>query len=353
MSGVFRSVVRLPAPRANVSLVVLACALLAQPVAAAAVPTPPETTQMAPSATEQELAAVLVTGEQPGPGLWRVTSHGNELWILGTLTPLPAGMQWRATQAEAVIARSRQVLAPPSVSINIGLFKSLTLIPALLRARKSPDGKQLQELLPPALYARWRSLKDRYMPNSDAVEKHRPIVAAQELYTKALGKSGLKSGDEIWQRVQQAAKKHDVAVVPVTVSPTLKDPKETIQQLQQIALQREVDCFTATLDRIEKDLPSMQQRANQWSTGDVAALRAMPQSDQRVTCFDSVASVPSLREQLHKTRDQINDLWVAAAQTALANSPTTFAVLPMDQILRPTGLLARLKARGYEVQEPR
>jgi uncharacterized protein YbaP (TraB family) len=304
-------------------------------------------------ALEQELAGVLVTGEQPGPGLWRVSSHGNELWVLGTLSPLPAGMQWRSAQAEAVIARSRQVLAPPSVSINIGFFKSLTLIPALLKARKSPDGRQLPELLSPELYARWRSLKQRYLPNSDGVEKHRPIVAAQELYAKALEKSGLKSGEEIWERVQQAAKRHDVAVVPVTVSPTLKDPKETIQQLQQIALQREVDCFTATLDRIEKDLPSMQQRANHWATGDVAALRVMPQTDQRVTCFDSVASVPSLREQLHKTRDQINDLWVAAAQTALANSPTTFAVLPMDQILQPTGLLAKLKARGYEVQEPK
>lgn len=190
------------------------------------------------------------------------------------------------------------------------------------------------------------------MPNSDSAEKHRPIVAAQELYAKALEKSGLKNSDEIWQRVQQTAKKYDVAVVPVTVSPTLKDPKETIQQLQQIALQREVDCFTVTLDRIERDLPSMQQRANQWSTGDIAALRATPQTDRRATCFDSVASVPSLREQMHKTRDQINDLWVAAAQTALANSATSFAVLPMDQILQPAGLLAKLKARGYEVQEP-
>jgi hypothetical protein len=96
----------------------------------------------------------------------------------------------------------------------------------------------------------------------------------------------------------------------------------------------------------------MQQRANHWATGDIGALRSMPQSDQRVTCFDSVASVPSLREQLHKTRDQINELWVAAAQTALANNPSTFAVLPMDQILQPNGLLAKLKARGYEVQDP-
>jgi uncharacterized protein YbaP (TraB family) len=300
-----------------------------------------------------ELDAVLVTGEQPGPGLWRITSHGNELWVLGILSPLPAKMHWRSDQTEAVIARSRQVLAPPSVEIDIGLFKTLTLIPALLRARKSPDGRSLDQSLTPPMYARWTALKARYLPNSDGVEKFRPIVAARELYTKALEKNDLETNDDIWERVKQAAKRHDVTVVPISVSPRIEDPKGTLKQLQQIAVEQESSCMSATLERLETDLPSMRLRANRWATGDIDGLRAMPHVDQRLTCFDAIASVPSLREQLFKTRTQLNDLWIAAAQTALANSPSTFAVLPIDQLMRADGVLARLKQRGYEIQEPK
>lgn len=46
-------------------------------------------------AMQPELDEVLVTGEQPGPGLWRVSANGNELWILGTLDPLPAARSSR------------------------------------------------------------------------------------------------------------------------------------------------------------------------------------------------------------------------------------------------------------------
>jgi len=52
-----------------------------------------------------DLAPVVVSGVQPGPGMWRVTSaHGNVLWILGTVSPLPARLDWRADEVKAVIA---------------------------------------------------------------------------------------------------------------------------------------------------------------------------------------------------------------------------------------------------------
>jgi uncharacterized protein YbaP (TraB family) len=302
---------------------------------------------------QPELDEVLVTGEQPGPGLWRVTANGNELWILGTLDPLPAKMRWRSNQADSIIARSRQVLAPPGVSIDIGFFKSLTLLPTLLRARKMADGRTLEQALASDTYARWRVLKARYLPNADGVEKHRPIVAAQELYRSALAHSGLESNDDIWEQVRQSARRHEVPVTPVTVSPTIEDPKGTLQELQQIELAQEVSCLVTTMQRLETDLPLMRLRANHWSRGDIDALRAMPHVDQRTACFDAVASVPALRERLLKTRQRLEELWVAAAQVALTNSRCTFAVLPIGDLLRSDGLLSRLKARGYEVQEPR
>ena len=44
--------------------------------------------------------------------------------------------------------------------------------------------------------------------------------------------------------------------------------------------------------------------------------------------------------------------WLDAAEKALAKNAVTFATLPMGEILMPDGYLARLQARGYEVEAP-
>ncbi|HEV7491247.1 MAG TPA: hypothetical protein VGO25_10600, partial [Rhodanobacteraceae bacterium] len=64
--------------------------------------------QSAPATTDNaaQLPTVVVTGEQPGPGLWKVTSGDHVLWILGTLSPLPKKMTWRSGEVEAIVARS-------------------------------------------------------------------------------------------------------------------------------------------------------------------------------------------------------------------------------------------------------
>ncbi len=90
----------------------------------------------------KDLETLVVTGVQPGPGLWRVSHEGNVLWILGTVSPLPAKMEWQSAEVEAVIADSQQVLLPPSVTMSaeVGLFRSLALAPSALKAMRMPMG---------------------------------------------------------------------------------------------------------------------------------------------------------------------------------------------------------------------
>ena len=62
------------------------------------------------------LEEVVVSGAQPGPGLWHVERDGHELWILGTLTPLPRRMQWVADEVQATVARSKEVVLGPQAT---------------------------------------------------------------------------------------------------------------------------------------------------------------------------------------------------------------------------------------------
>ncbi|MBJ7517127.1 MAG: TraB/GumN family protein, partial [Stenotrophomonas sp.] len=97
-----------------------------------------------------DMAAVQVTGEQPGPGLWKVSNaQGHVLWLLGTVAPLPAGVTWRSDQVQQVIAASDHVLGPPgwTPDVKLGLLRGLTLLPLAMKTAKDPQGRTLQHWL--------------------------------------------------------------------------------------------------------------------------------------------------------------------------------------------------------------
>ena len=106
------------------------------------------------------------------------------------------------------------------------------------------------------------------------------------------------------------------------------------------------------MTRLETDLQAMKQRANAWSLGDIAALRALPYADQDLACFDALASVPTLRERFQDLKSRLRATWLAAADRSLSEHASSFAVLPMTALLSEDGVLPALAAQGYEVEEP-
>ncbi|GGK01511.1 TraB/GumN family protein [Luteimonas terricola] len=145
-----------------------------------------------------DLEAMVVSGAQPGPGMWKVSSGDHVLYILGTVSPLPRRMEWMSAEVESVIADAQVVIAPLAVVVDadIGIFRGMALLPAMLRARNNPGKRPLREVVSPELYARWEVLKARYMGRDRGVEKRRPLLAARELYEAALRKSGLRMGGD-------------------------------------------------------------------------------------------------------------------------------------------------------------
>ncbi len=306
-----------------------------------------------PAATPGDsLAEVLVTGERPGPGMWRVSKGGHDLWILATLQPLPKNMIWRSELVEQRIASSQVVIAPPRVDADIGFFRGLTLIPSLLRARKSPDGKTLEQLLPHDLYIRWLALRVKYLGSGDDEHK-RPMLAALDLYLHALDQAGLMSNETVWDTIEKTAHKDRVPLQSVILNLKVDDAKGAIHDLNKIPQDAEIACFAKTLERLETDLQPMRQRANFWSLGDIDGLRSLPYPDEEVACLNAFLAVPEFRDHYESARTQIQDLWLSTADAALDKNASSFAVLPITVFLKEDGLLDRLRAKGYAVQDPK
>ena len=241
------------------------------------------------NAADTVIEEVLVTGVQPGPGLWRVTRPTDDgehvLWIMGQYHTLPKKMEWRSTELEAAIAGSQELLAEPEVDAEMGTFAKLGALPALVGVRNNPDGRRLEELMPIQLYARWLALKAEYLGYDQDVEKWRPIFAAFHLYRKAVDAAGLSYSPVVWPVAKKSAKKHRVKITTPTVSVKVEKPRALIKEFKEEPLD-DLPCFASAIERLESDLGLLRARANAWATGDIAALRAMTDLNEASACID-------------------------------------------------------------------
>jgi hypothetical protein len=98
------------------------------------------------------LDEILVTGERPGPAMWRVSNGTHDLWILATLVPLPRHMTWRSHAVENRIALSQVVLAPPEIMADMDFFGNPVYAQSLVQAQTIRDHRSLKQILPNDTY---------------------------------------------------------------------------------------------------------------------------------------------------------------------------------------------------------
>jgi hypothetical protein len=311
----------------------------------------------------EPLDEIVVTGEFPGPGMWQVThpDHpGHTLWIVGDPPLLPQGMSFRSQQVAHVASQSQEILQQTGLSLKpdekVGVFRMITLVPAALKLRKNPDKATLQELLPPDVYARWLVQKKLYLGRDSGVEKMRPLLVAQKLQDAAIKELRLGYGGswgDVWQLVGQKK-------IPVT-SPSLEFTFKTDDLRGQIkALSRkklaDEECFARTVELTEalSNKPVEDARARAWATGDLAKLQELPPlPDADASCDQAMVDALAMTAQVPgDVREQMDELWFAAAGNALTKTETTLAFVKMSALLGERGYLESLRKRGYEILAP-
>ena len=332
-----------------------------------------------------EMETVLVTGEQPGPGLWKVSRDGHVMWVLGTIYEVPDTIRWRTKEVEARIAESQEVLYPgwPDVRLDVSAFEFLTLVPSAFKAAKNPDGAMLKDVLSAEAYATWLRLKQKYLGDDDDIEKYRPMVAEEKLNT-AIGKKALKGMrfTQVDSVVRKAARKHKVRINELpSVKRRIKveKPRAILKAARNMDL-AEGECVGRNLARIAKAdalglLKFDVTTTNAWATGDLEALqqRTAPDADlQREDCGTAAmdgamkrdateqASEISRGLDLIRQQEELNKRageeaernWVEAAEAALAKNDSTFAVLPIHLVTNEWVYLAKLRKKGYVVESP-
>ena len=314
----------------------------------------------------EPIEEIVVTGEFPGPGLWKVTRPedpaGHVLWIVGTPPALPKRMTWKSTEVESVLLKSQEVLMDSGVTLKldekIGVFRGLSLLPAALKARKNPDDETLRDRLPPEIYERWLVLKKKFLGHETGIEKWRPLFAADKLRKEAIKDLDLSQGGQTWKTIGALIKKHKIKTTTPLVEFKFRadDLKSSIKEFSRESL-ADVECFSATLDQVEalanKDF--VERRARAWATADLETLESLPQpQNPDVPCSTAILNSQVAKEYVPADiREQVFNLWIESAGKSLAANETTLAMVPLGKLLRADGYLAALRAKGLTIEAPK
>lgn len=302
----------------------------------------------------QPIEEILVYGRQPGPPLWKVSQGENELWLFGALTPLPEDMKWESDKVAVVVARAQEYISIKMPEQRIPL-NPVTLVRAYRLATglaKNPDGASLQDLLPTSMYSRFIALNAQYPVRN--FEELRPYFAADTLHGNAVRANNMTNDPDVTKRIERMVRRNrNIKETVIRLGPEYVDfefmQTTAGKYIQQVSNAAELACFEVSLQSIETDMDGMKARANAWARGYVDDLRFYQEyPDQYGTCLQVFTNVGDINSQIQ----QANREWLLAVEQALLNNETTFALLNMDELIKPDGLLAQLRARGYQIDEP-
>jgi hypothetical protein len=329
-----------------------ACALylcfLTLPVLAQTTPEPAET------AVDAVPATVVVEGRRPGPGVWKVSKGDHVMWVFGLYSPLPQKMEWDASRVERLVGKSQEVLTPPGARMEVGFFRGLTLLPTAIGIDKNPDGATLRDVLPADVYARWQVLKDKYIGENDSIERRRPIFVADTLLAAGIGKSGLTQNTGVEAQIEKTAKRDKIKITATALSMDIDDPRGLMKEFKKSQME-DVACFTKTLERLEGDIDAMRVRANAWANGNIAEISSLDYAERDKACNDAIFNSRFARNSpaFQHLPERIRANWIKVAEKSLADNTSTFALLPMKDVIGPQSYLVDLQAKGYTVESPK
>jgi uncharacterized protein YbaP (TraB family) len=289
-----------------------------------------------------ELEEITVTGERTGPGMWRIRQGNSQLWVLGSISPLPRGITWKATQVDQVLATTNQVLVPKP--IEVGIVRILWLLITERSVIMVHGGKRLKDVMPAALYARFAAQRAKYSDDADKWERYRPLVAAAFLEQAAFHRVGLSARLDLGAAVRSLAKKHGVRVEEVKIA-GVGDFLDALKTMQPAT---ENTCVDASLVTIETGLPQLMDRARAWSTGNIEHIRNNPEPAAVDACLEALDSGAVAGDLVARVRRA----WLDAMEQSLKADGTTLAVVNMDLLLGKGGLLETLARQGYEIEAP-
>ncbi len=291
----------------------------------------------APQAATATTGEIVVTKHLPGPALWKVTKGDAQVFILGAAVPLPHLLQWDTLRLENALNGADVLYLEPQPSLSPVELIRLKLDPGPLELAK---GQTLETVLPPREKARFLRLVLTIHGKPQTYDRLKPAVVGLFLisdWRKAAGLSEGKPGTTVKHLAEDAH-------VPVrTVGDFRLDP--FVDTASKLSMADNIACFDAAMDDIDHEASQARTMASAWATGDLKTVGETYKASLLTGCL---MRIPSVQKLLDRGTDQ----GVQTVEAALTKPGKSVAVVDLNFLLRPNGVLDRLKAQGATITVP-
>jgi uncharacterized protein YbaP (TraB family) len=290
----------------------------------------------------QALDEIVVTAERAGPGMWHVHRGDANVWILGSISPLPRDITWRSKQVESVLESTSQVLVQKPIEISIP--RVLWMLIADRKLLMVGGGKKLKDVLPAELHARFAAQRSKVTDDAAKWERYRPIIAALFLQQAAFHQVNLSMRLDLGAALRELARKHGVRVEEVKVTGV----SDMLDALKTMPSATERICVEASLSTVEAGLPRLVDRAQAWANGNIERIENTPELKEVDACRNALDAGKGASDLIGRIRGT----WLENIERYLRSPGTTIAVVNLDLLLERGGLLDQLRAKGYEIDAP-
>ncbi len=272
-----------------------------------------------------------------GPALWKVTRGASQVFILGAATPLPHMLQWDSVRLENALNGADALYLQPRPSLSPMELMRLAVNRGPLQL---PGNQTLQTVLPPREKERFLRLMTTIHAKPQTYDRWKPAVAGLLLisdWRKAAGLSEGKPGTTVMHLAEDAH-------VPVhSVGDFRLDP--FVDTAAKLSMADNIACFDAALDDIDQESAHVPAMAAAWAKGD---LKTVGQTYKASLLTGCLMRIPSVQKLLDRGTDE----GVQTVEAALAKPGKSVAVVDLNFLLRPNGVLDRLKAQGDTITVP-
>jgi uncharacterized protein YbaP (TraB family) len=296
--------------------------------------------QPAPRAptTDWSIETVVVTAGEPGPAFWHIKKGNSEVFILGTLEPIPGDLKWDTGQLGRIMQGARAVLLPPRG--RVGLFEGVWFLITEGDVLRLPDGQKLEQVLPPPLKQRFVAARNASHADEERYARDKPSVAGFRMEQDFIKARGLAL-TEPNARIEALATARSVPARNIANYPAL----DVIKEVPTLSMDGNLKCLKDSLDDIDVMAVHARPAAQAWAQGDLAGIKAHYSDPKALDCLGQSATFNKLWAK------SVSDT-VAAVNDALDRNGKSVAVINIGELLRKGGVIERLKAQGFTVEGP-
>ena len=283
------------------------------------------------------LAEVLVVGRPPGPPLWRVQRGGAEVLVLGTVSPVPHLLDWDETRLERHLARADRLLLPPEV--KVGALDAARMFVGQ-GALKLPGRATLEATLPEPLRVRFVAARERALKPAARYARWKPAVAGFLVlsdWREAAGLSMAKPASTV-RRMAKGRRLKVRTVAAYRLAPLARSAAG-------LSAEAHLVCLDAALRQNDAEGAHARTVAQAWAEGDLRTVRRLYDPLLLDACLAQAPAADAL------VRRGVADT-AAAIEASLRDGGTAVAVVDLALLLRPDGVLERLRAGGATVSAP-